>query len=162
AGRVVDGRSQGGGGGPWVGRPGQPPYDDEAAGAGRGHVGHRVGGDAPGHEPGPAAARGGVGDVLEARPGPAGLGGRGRHRPCRPGDRRSALGGRDQPPATARTSSSRSPAASRTVARSRRGTGSPLRSTTTHRPPRPSTSSRSTTVAPSGTSTPSPLAVTFI
>src|SRR5439155_10989195 len=68
---------------------------------------------------------------------------------------------RHQPPATARTSSRRSPSASAVVGKAARGTGSPLCSTMTHRPPRRRASSRSSTVAPGGRSTGSPLAVTL-
>src|SRR6266700_1088620 len=56
------------------------------------------------------------------------------------------------PPATARTSSRRSPSTSTVVAVSLRGTGSPLRSTTTHLAPRPSRARRSSRVAPSSRS----------
>src|SRR5205085_12579909 len=65
-----------------------------------------------------------------------------------------------QPPATARTSSTRSPAPRTVAAARRRSTGSPLRSTTTHRLPSPRARKRSSTVAPSSRSTGLPLAIT--
>src|SRR5439155_10213866 len=67
---------------------------------------------------------------------------------------------RGQPPATARTSSTRSPAPRTVAAAWRRSTGSPLRSTTTQRLPSPSARRRSSTVAPSSRSTGLPLAIT--